>query len=535
MKVNFIFFISYFISLFSLYNSKLIFVMTHFRHGARAPSTKGNKDQVGEEWNLASGQLTGVGERQQYLLGFRNRIRYVTEEKLLSEKYDPSEFLIITSDYDRTIISLLSHLQGLYPQSSEQGKNLTTGQIEHSDPPVDISKTEIQTEKTNLNSYSLPHLMTLMSFEQKSIMNINSCGMNIQNMKDIINNIQLTEGLNNLVDEFNEKYKSYIYTFRGSDSTANFTFAEIFQLIESFISSYVDGREMTKLASTGLNFEEFYNYALRIGAAFSTEGMYRNNETLYIRGTYYMELFLNYTKIMIDLDNNRLSSTETKFPKMVIISGHEMTVCFQELFIQYAYNKNYDELFRFPNFASQIALEVRRNDDEKTNRDYSDYYVTYYFDDEVLLNVTLDEFINTIEPHIWSDDEINSFCSVISDDNDRCTDNKSNKKTYKTLFIIFTCLFGVSLIIIAIFVYIIKKQKNLKQIHSQEMIEQNKLNEIKSQIMIEQQKLDQIKSQYSNFEKIKNENNVPQKILEQKKLEEIKLQTTDEQQKLDSN
>ena len=118
MKVNFIFFISYFISLFSLYNSKLIFVMTHFRHGARAPSTKGNKDQVGEEWNLASGQLTGVGERQHYLLGFRNRIRYVTEEKLLSEKYDPSEFLIITSDYDRTIISLLSHLQGLYPQSS---------------------------------------------------------------------------------------------------------------------------------------------------------------------------------------------------------------------------------------------------------------------------------------------------------------------------------------------------------------------------------------------------------------------------------
>ena len=454
MKAYFAFFI-YFISFFSSFYSKLIFTMTHFRHGARAPSTSGSTDLVGEQWDIPSGQLTGVGERQHYLLGFRNRLRYVTEEGLISEKYNSNEFLIITSNYDRTIVSLLSHLQGLYPQSSELGNTLTSGQLAHSDPPVDISNSTIQNEKTNLGNYALPDLMTLIGFQQLSLMSINTCGLNIQNMRDLISNIKMTDTLNELVNEFNEKYKTIIYTARGSDSTANFTFAAVFQLVESFISSYTDGRSMTKLNSAGLDLDEFYDFSMRIGAAFTTEGMYTNNETVYIRGTYYLDLFLNYTKIMIELDNN--SSSNTTSPKMIIISGHEMTVCFQELFILFAFNKSYDD-FRFPNFASQIALEVRRSDEEKTNRNYSDYYVSYYFDDELLLNITLDEFINTIEPHIWSDEEIDSFCTVSNDDDS--SDSSDQKTNYKPLFIAFTCLFGVSLIINGILLYKLFGKKN---------------------------------------------------------------------------
>ena len=61
-------------------NDKLIFVMTHFRHGARSPSSvKNNINDFGEEW-LITGELTAVGERMLYLLGLRNRVRYINEK-----------------------------------------------------------------------------------------------------------------------------------------------------------------------------------------------------------------------------------------------------------------------------------------------------------------------------------------------------------------------------------------------------------------------------------------------------------------------
>ena len=98
-------------------NDQLIFVMTHFRHGARAPSAlKNNIDEIGEKW-LISGELTAVGERMHYLLGLRNRIRYIDEKKFLSEKFNSNELEVISTNVERTIASLSSHLQGLYEMS----------------------------------------------------------------------------------------------------------------------------------------------------------------------------------------------------------------------------------------------------------------------------------------------------------------------------------------------------------------------------------------------------------------------------------
>ena len=59
---------------------KLIFVMLHFRHGARAPTSMGETkiDKIGE-YSENEGALTGVGERMHYLLGLRNRLRYIKD------------------------------------------------------------------------------------------------------------------------------------------------------------------------------------------------------------------------------------------------------------------------------------------------------------------------------------------------------------------------------------------------------------------------------------------------------------------------
>ena len=60
-------------------NDKLIFTMIHFRHGTRSPVSSKTKDTFGEEWEYA-GELTGIGERMHYVLGYRNRMRYIIKK-----------------------------------------------------------------------------------------------------------------------------------------------------------------------------------------------------------------------------------------------------------------------------------------------------------------------------------------------------------------------------------------------------------------------------------------------------------------------
>ena len=51
-----------------------------------------------------------------YLLGLRNRKKYIEEEGFLSPRFDPHQMLIFTTTKNRTMISCYSQLQGLYPQ-----------------------------------------------------------------------------------------------------------------------------------------------------------------------------------------------------------------------------------------------------------------------------------------------------------------------------------------------------------------------------------------------------------------------------------
>ena len=46
---------------------------------------------------------------------------------------------------------------------------------------------------------------------------------------------------------------------------------------------------------------------------------------------------------------------------------------------------------------------------KKNSRTYSDYLINYYFNDELLLNMTVDEFYKIVDPNIWSDVQINPY------------------------------------------------------------------------------------------------------------------------------
>ena len=137
---------------------RLVFLYTHFRHGARAPQHINEKgyDILHEFWNNP-GELTGVGQRMHYLLGLRNRLRYIKNRKFLNEKFDPHEILIYSSWFNRTMISCSSQLQGFYPQLSEIGNKLNDEQINMAIPRVNISDIDYK----ELKDEALPYYMTL--------------------------------------------------------------------------------------------------------------------------------------------------------------------------------------------------------------------------------------------------------------------------------------------------------------------------------------------------------------------------------------
>lgn len=231
--------------------------MIHFRHGARSPNIKGTIDEVGEKWD-SSGQLTGVGQRMHYLLGLRNRLKYVTENNFLSEKYNPSELSIICSTVGRTFVSLSSHLQGLYPESESQGEYLTETQLKTSDPPVDVSKTRIIEEKNELKNNALPNSMTIIPFEVVNILNKSNCRGRPNNLERSSN---LPDVLS-LEDEFNIKYKEKFNQLKNKNNSGNYSFSNITKICDSMIASYVDGRSLNKLSDIGINIKELYDYCL---------------------------------------------------------------------------------------------------------------------------------------------------------------------------------------------------------------------------------------------------------------------------------
>ena len=158
--------IIFFLQIFNTYLQgvdKLVFVYTHFRHGARAPLKINDSfiDKLGEAWKNP-GELTGVGQRMHYLLGRRNRIRYINDGKtFLSTQFDPHEILIYSSNINRTMVSVSSQLQGFYPQDNQIGEKLTDAQIKIAYPQVNVNYEEINNSISALGDSALPYQMTL--------------------------------------------------------------------------------------------------------------------------------------------------------------------------------------------------------------------------------------------------------------------------------------------------------------------------------------------------------------------------------------
>ena len=154
-------------------------------------------------------------------------------------------------------------------------------------------------------------------------------------------------------------------------------------------------------------------------------------------------------------------------PKMLMISGHDTTVSAVQMFFTKIFGNNDAESFyNYPKFAAQIAFEIVV-DENKENKTRDDYLFKYYFNDDLILNMTIDEFINKVEPELWTDKQIDEYCHFDEEEKEEKKEETSEvekeRNLYFILMIVFSCLSGLFLILL-IFMIIKSRRKTSESI-----------------------------------------------------------------------
>lgn len=465
----------YFIFIISIINiiksEKLIFAELQSRHGARAPLNLDNNglDSLGEKWENP-GELTGSGQRMAYILGLRNRQRYIKGKyKFLSEKYNPHELLVYCSEFNRTMITMISQLQGLYPMSSKGGDILTEKQIEESIPPMDCNYDEIKEEIKNLSESALPHYMTpipvhqINYIEKRFVNYINSdCKEKVN--KTLENNKKNKQIIKDYTNYFKGNYSeklSKFYTKNPKDFEYDFDW--ILSFCDTLISDYSEGKTLNDFISrTGIELESLVNQCSEyIKINYRDEICGDDKNEILLLETPLLKEMVHYMKLRIDADISgeiiENNITDYSRPKMIIISGHDVTMTFQIIYMIKFFGLDMN-LYKLPTYTSQIAYEVTREEKEENsnkNLTYSDYKVILYFNDEEIFNVTFDRFKDVIDKNSWNLEEINQFC--IGDKEEKQNEKKISKN--EIVIIILGIISFILLIAVIIMAVIIMKQK----------------------------------------------------------------------------
>ena len=472
-----------FVIIFQIFNcissdtkDRLVFLYTHSRHGARAPTKLDSQfnDMLKEHWTNP-GELTGVGERQHYLLGLRNRKRYIKDQKFLSETFDPHEILIYSSNFNRTIMSAASQLQGLYPQRDLAGSTLTKSQVKVAYPQVNVDFEDINEEIEKLDDSALPNRMNLPPIrmindnERKMVVyDLKECDEEREMIKE--QNAKNIPILSEETRKFNEKYGEKLNKYFGTKNK-EYSFSEMSNFCDAVRSSYIDQRELTEFKKV-FNLEELFNYCVeyyRIKYQYHIHG--DDEKTLaHVHSSNMIREFLYFMKRRLDADITEIDEDsdfkDFSRPKMLMLSGHDSSIAADEFLLIRALALDENKVFTFPRFASQLAIEVKSKDDKKKSN-YSNYYVVGYMDDKEIFKENADVFINKLEKEIWTEQQVNDFCgfdktqSYNSYFSNLKSEKDKAKNIYKVLMIIFICLSAILLALTICLAYKLSKKNNI--------------------------------------------------------------------------
>lgn len=139
----------------------LIFAVDIIRHGDRTPIE--SLPAANYEWPEGPGQLTAEGMQQEYKLGVEFRQKYIEQLHLLPEHYEYGTIYVRSTDYERTLMSAMSLLTGLYPPGT--GPNTSESSLPalpHAFQPVPVFSAPSKYDEVILQRLSYEERKKLM-------------------------------------------------------------------------------------------------------------------------------------------------------------------------------------------------------------------------------------------------------------------------------------------------------------------------------------------------------------------------------------
>jgi len=438
---------------------KLRFVFGVFRHGARAPWNsldQNNIDIFGSKWESQS-QLTDVGLRQHYLLGYKNKEKYFSKLNI-SQTYNPNEIGIFSTDTERTIMSLYSELFGMFPPKS--GPKLSDASKPFANPPIknfnftekiDFLKDDVLAAGVN------PFPVHLFDYNAKyfHLYDARICPGVKEYQDENKKSEKYLNYSNGIIDKYGEKI---IKLENKTDISELRTFENMYSVFDTFMANWIDGRDLSKFTESGINLDEFKNLTID----FLTWDLFYisfGDKDSYVARVAFSPVFRYLFQLMdnrIEMDlKNQKDVYNSLNPKMLLYSAHDTTLSSMNVFLTYMFGKERVKSF-YTYFASSFYFELYQNETAKILNDKDNFDEKYYLN--VLFNeknifggpISYAEFKMNIFNKLLSESEINVFC-------------KFSEKNYQYIFIASSVILFILCIIFGILIY-----NKIQKVHSNE-------------------------------------------------------------------
>lgn len=417
--------------LLKLFNcDKLRFVFGLFRHGARAPWNSldiNNIDLFGSQWDGDS-QLTAVGLRQHYLLGYKNRLKYFKNLNITS--FNPNEISIFSTETDRTIMSAYSELFGMYQPGS--GPKLTAEQLNNDLPPIknfDFSKKKAELGDNAVGSSINPipvHLFDKYA-QYFHLYDSKLCPP----VKDIQDANKKTEKFLNFSNTIIQNYgQRMIKLINKTDVSELKNYYHMYYIFDTFMSNYIDGRNMSKLNEVNLDIPEFYNLTVD----FLTWDQYYINygdKDNFVARMSFSPIFRNLfgiidSRIALDNDQKNPDNYNPRNPKILLHSGHDTSLAAMYSFLKYFFGDRIQ--YEYTYFASSFYFELFKNETSNNMRDDpvnidDTYYLNILYNEVNIFGgpIKYSELKAQIKDKLMTPEQIVSFCKFDSGYNDTQT------------------------------------------------------------------------------------------------------------------
>ena len=453
-----------YISVFSLLISsilsqdKLRWTFELINHGARTPHLgldSNSKDFMNHTW-IGQNELTGVGIRQSFLIGYRDRLRYIAEKELISEEYDARDILVYASENNRTLMSASALLQGLFlPGTGPVIANLNLS--ERAVPPVDPETYEKEKQELDDdNCTALPGRMNLVPvhiFFSHEYFTQYETSKKCVGLKSFEQRNRKRSNVTTFLDEMTEKYGSNLKSlFPGKDSNLLKDYDFAYNIFDTIISLYFEGAdEFDEILKTlKVSEEDLLNDCYKfISLNTVGNGINKDKEFIdYLVSPLFSKIlyFMDY-RIEKDL-KGEVNYKGYDLPKYFILSGVTNSC---GAFMSFM-NKHFGAEIRYSNFSTNIHLELYQ-ENNGGNLTENNYRIEYYYNDDFLLSLPYTEFKNKIKSKLYSQDEVKKFCQE-----ERKNDDDNGVNWF--MIASFIAAFVVIILVIAIIIVLKKRVKD---------------------------------------------------------------------------